>query len=135
MVMRKQISTRSLLAVHMQKVWSILLVRSGLSRSSRSNYTQILRKKFSFPRTALKPGTDFDKDGIYKDKAKETSLRHLMDLEKAFLFGVKSAFVTTIDGDDTIERTTGGVLYWLRQYEAAFSSFGVEMAWQLDLRQ
>ena len=87
------------------------------------NYTQILRKKFSFPRTALKPGTDFDKDGIYKDKAKETSLRHLMDLEKAFLFGVKSAFVTTIDGDDTIERTMGGVLYWLRQYEAAFSIF------------
>jgi hypothetical protein len=87
------------------------------------NYTQILRKKFSFPRTALKPGTDFDKEGIYKDKAKETSLRHMMDMEKAFLFGVKSAYVTTIDGDDTIVRTTGGVLYWLAQYEAAFSIF------------
>jgi hypothetical protein len=87
------------------------------------NFTQILRKKFSFPRTALKPGLKFDKSGMYKDKAKENSLRHMMDLEKCFLFGTKSSFVTTIDGEDSVVRTTGGVLYWLQQYEAAFSIF------------
>jgi len=87
------------------------------------NNTQIFKTKFSFPRTALKPGVVFDKQGIYRDKAKENSLTHLMDIEKAFLFGRKTSYVSTIDGEETVTRTTGGFLYWLGQYEAQYSIF------------
>lgn len=87
------------------------------------NYTQIFKTKFSFPRTALKPGVDFDKQGIYRDKAKENSLAHMMDIEKAFLFGRKTSYESTIDGESTVTRTMGGILYWLAQYEAQYSIF------------
>lgn len=87
------------------------------------NFTQIFKTKFSFPRTALKPGVVFDKQGIYRDKAKENSLTHMMDMEKAFLFGRKTSYVSTIDGEETVTRTMGGFLYWLGQYEAQYSIF------------
>jgi hypothetical protein len=92
------------------------------------NYTQIFRTAFGFTRTALKIGTVFDKTGIYKDAAKENALRHMNDLEFAFLFGQKNETTTTnADGDTVPIRTMGGIMYFLRQWELG-TPYGVEAA-------
>ena len=51
------------------------------------NYTQIFRNAFSFTRTALKVPTEFDKTGIYREKAEDNCRQHMVDMEMAFLFG------------------------------------------------
>lgn len=83
-----------------------------------SNYTQIFRSAFTFTRTALKGTVEFDKTGLYRHAAKKTSQNHMIELEKAFLFGRKSDYVATAhDGEEVPEKTTGGVLHFLEQWE------------------
>ena len=90
-----------------------------------TNFTQIFRTAFSITRTALKGGLEYDKSGPYKTLAKENGLRHMIEMEKAFLFGEKSTkLVTDPDtGDQTPETTTGGVIWFLEQWEAANSIY------------
>lgn len=82
------------------------------------NYTQIFRDAMVFSRTVLQEGLLFDKTGIYRGKARQTAIRHMVQLEKAFLFGERQSYITQDDGDDTPIRTMGGVLWFLRQWEA-----------------
>lgn len=83
-----------------------------------TNYTQIFRTAFSFTRTALKQGLRFDKTGVYKEKAKKNSLRHMTALEYATFFGDRAkANVTNDDGDTVVERKYGGFLWFLKQWE------------------
>lgn len=79
------------------------------------NYTQIFRTPFSLTGTALKTEAKFDETGPYKDKAKEHSVLHMIELEKAFLFGVKHKFIET---DGLPVYTTNGLIEWLRLWEA-----------------
>lgn len=96
------------------------------------NYTQIFRSAFGFSRTALKAGTLFDKTGIYRDAAKENSMNHMQELEKAFLLGTKTEYVADNgEGDSVPTRTTGGVLWFLRQWELG-TPYGVEAATDND---
>lgn len=90
-----------------------------------TNFTQIFRTAFSITRTALKGGLEYDKSGPYKTMAKQNGLRHMIEMEKAFLFGEKhEVLVTDPDtGDQTPEKTTGGVIDFLRQWEAANSIY------------
>jgi hypothetical protein len=82
------------------------------------NYTQIHRTSFNFTRNALKAGLRWDRTGIYKHKAKENMLRHMELLEKAALFGTRgTSNVTNDNGDTTPERTSGGIRWFLEQYE------------------
>lgn len=86
--------------------------------TSAQNYTQIFRTAFSFTRTSIKNPLTFDKTGIYKEKAKENSLNHMTEIERAMLFGDQSITTTTAeDGESVPIRTTGGVLWFLRQWE------------------
>lgn len=83
-----------------------------------SNYTQIFRTAFSFTRTALKQGLRFDSSGVYKEKAKKNSLRHMISMEYAALFGDRGkTTVTNDDGDSVQERRMGGLLWYLKQWE------------------
>lgn len=83
-----------------------------------TNYTQIYRTAFSFTRTALKAGLRFDDTGVYKTKAKKNSLRHMSVQELACFFGVKRTdTVTNDDGDSVPETKTGGIEWFLKQYE------------------
>lgn len=87
------------------------------------NYCQIFRTPFSFSGTALKTGAKFDKTGPYKDKAKENSLNHMIEMEKAFLFGSRSAYLGAAAGANAADEslptfTTGGILWFLQQWEA-----------------
>jgi hypothetical protein len=89
------------------------------------NYTQIFRTAFNITRTALKGGLLYDKSGPYKNMAWENGLRHMVEMEKAFIFGQKHT-VNVVDaetGDTTPETKTGGAIWFLEQWEAQDSIY------------
>lgn len=90
-----------------------------------TNYTQIFRSAFNISRTALKQGLTYDSSGPYKTLAWDNGLRHMIELEKAFLWGEKSTKLVSdpSTGDLMPETTTGGVMDYLRRYEAADSVY------------
>ena len=90
-----------------------------------TNLTQIFRTAFTLTRTSLKQGLLFDRSGPYKNMAWENGLRHMVEMEKAFIFGVnQSTLVTDAQtGDVTPETKTGGVIWFLQQWEAANSTY------------
>jgi hypothetical protein len=86
-----------------------------------SNYTQIFRKPFKMTGTAARTALWYDKSGPYKEKSKKASLDHMTDIERTFIFGEKTLF--TGNGNDEPERTMGGVLWYLREYEKVNSTY------------
>lgn len=88
------------------------------------NYTQIFRNSFEFTATSLKIPTEFDKTGAYAESAEDTLRDHMVEMELAFLFGVKSTqMVVDNDGKMKPRRTTGGILWYLKQWEMADSIY------------
>jgi hypothetical protein len=85
-----------------------------------TNLTQIFRTPFSLTGTAYKTEAKFDDSGPYKDKAKEHSVNHMLEIEKALIFGKKSTYV---GADGLPVRTLGGILYYLGLWEAG-STYG-----------
>jgi hypothetical protein len=89
------------------------------------NNTEIFKDSMEFTGTALKIPTDFDKTGAYKTKSKTAALDHMVGLEMSFLFGKKHAFNSALaaggsfGGSTTPTRTTGGVIHFLEEWEAA----------------
>lgn len=84
--------------------------------SQFTNYCQIFRTPFELTGSALKTGVKFDDTGVYKDQAKEASTYHMIELEKAFLFGTK---VKESTSSNSLPRfVTGGVLHFLARWEA-----------------
>lgn len=90
-----------------------------------TNYTQIFRTAFSITRTALKQPLIYDKSGPYKSLAWENGLRHMIEMEKAVIFGERhTVLVTDPDtGDQTPETKMGGIIWFLEQWEAANSIY------------
>lgn len=103
--------------------------RSGSGRMiipvAPSNNTQIFKDAMEFTGTTLEIPTDFDKTGAYREQAKDAALDHQIGLEFAFLFGQKQVWSPVLAaggafGGNTVQgRSTGGVLYFLEQWEAA----------------
>lgn len=88
------------------------------------NYTQIFRNAFEFTATSLKIPTEFDSTGIYGETAEDNLRDHMVEMELAFLFGSKGIqSVTGSDGVARPRRTTGGILWYLKQWEAADSIY------------
>jgi hypothetical protein len=77
------------------------------------NFTQIYRTPFSFTGTALKTAAKFDETGPYMDKSKENSVYHMIEMEKSMIFGRKKLDTS----GTTPQYYTGGILYWLQQWE------------------
>lgn len=90
------------------------------------NYTQIFRHSVGpFSRTALKAGVRFDSTGIYKETAHRVALRHMKSQELTALRGVRAAqTVTNSDGDTVPEYKTGGIEWFLRQWELGTTGNG-----------
>lgn len=97
-----------------------------------TNLTQIFRTPFSLPRTAIKAPLDYDKSGPYKHKAKIAALDHMVDMEMALMFGKKDSYTKPISsgdeavattGEGMIQTLTGGLLYYLEQWEMAASPY------------
>ena len=80
------------------------------------NYTQIFRTPFQFTGTVLKTGLRYDRTGPYKDKAKDATLQHAEEMEKAFIFGVQQLYLDPTSGLPT--RLTGGIEWYLQQWES-----------------
>ena len=83
------------------------------------NYTQIFRTAFQITGTALKTSAKYDETGPYKDQAKEASVNHMIEMEKGFIFGQS----LTSSAGGTITRYTGGVMWFLQQYQAQYSQY------------
>lgn len=89
------------------------------------NFCQIFRTPFSMTGTALKTSAKFDETGPYKDKAKENSISHMVEIEKAVLWGKKSKVV---DGTSQLPTyTMDGVLSFLELWEAG-TTYGNDAA-------
>jgi hypothetical protein len=90
-----------------------------------TNFTQIFRDAFNISRTALKAPQDYDASGPYKQMAWENGLRHMVQLEKAFIFGQKHEVLVADPetGEESPEKKTGGVIWFLEQWEAADSVY------------
>lgn len=89
------------------------------------NYTQIFKTSFSFTRTALKEPLKWDKSGGYKSRAKEEALNHMVDMENAALWGIRtSTTMVNEDGEVVPIRTTGGVEWFLQQWEKGNTTNG-----------
>lgn len=84
------------------------------------NYCGISRTPFSLTGTAAKTSAKFDETGPYKDKAKETNVQHSVEMERRFLFGEKHKFV---DANNLPVYTSGGILWFLREWEKAASPY------------
>ena len=79
-----------------------------------TNYTQIMRTPLSITRTARL--TKLRTGDAYREMKREALELHGLEMEKNFLFSIKTEGV----GDNgKPERTTGGILWFLRQYVPA----------------
>jgi len=91
-----------------------------------TNQTQIFRETVGpFTRNALKMGQRFDKTGIYASAVKQAALRVTEAMEMATFFSTKAtATVTNQNGSLTPNRTMGGILYFIDQFEKGNVSNG-----------
>lgn len=78
------------------------------------NYLQIFKTSLTITGTALKTAAKFDETGIYRDRAKESSVLHMIEMEKAFIFAVRNLDLTGA----TPQYTMGGILWLLGQWES-----------------
>lgn len=81
------------------------------------NFCQIFRTKFGATGSNIKTALKWDRSGIYQDRAKEASIDHMIELEKAFLFGERSMALNPNTNQPVY--TTGGALWFLYQWELA----------------
>lgn len=94
---------------------------------SFTNYMQIFKSPFSISGTALKTSVKYDDTGAYKDLAKEVSVFHMIEMEKAFLFGDRSG--PYADPDSGLPTyTTGGIIWHLKQWESATGGYNTTAA-------
>lgn len=79
------------------------------------NYCQIQTSNWQITGTAGKTSAWFDTRGVDPDMAKEASVNYSRYMEYTFIFGEKYERVVTAKN---VERYTGGILYFLRLWEA-----------------
>lgn len=99
--------------------------RSGSNRFPLEvkNFTQIHKRAFELTRNALKQPLIYDKTGHYHKALKDNGIIHLEGLERACLWGDRRA-TTTVDpdtGETVSRRFSGGLLYYLKQWELGTS--------------
>jgi hypothetical protein len=84
------------------------------------NFCQIQTSNWQITGTAGKTSAWFDTRGVDPDMAKEASVNYSRYMEYTFIFGEKYERVVTAKN---VERYTGGILYFLRLWEAG-STYG-----------
>jgi hypothetical protein len=93
------------------------------------NQTYIARDSFRFSGSVLQQGLEFDKTGPYKEKAKDTYIDHMVDLEMNTIFGKRSTTErTALDGSGDTEtvRTMSGILEFLELWDAGSTGITVD---------
>jgi hypothetical protein len=85
-----------------------------------SNYCQIFRDPKSFSANLLQQPMQFSESGVYKREMLTNGVNHLIKLEQSMLFGRKlKTTVTGSDGQSEVVRYTGGLLYYMEEWEKA----------------
>lgn len=109
--------------------------RSGVDIQQRTvipvelyNYTQIHRTKISFTRREMKTPVQFDKSGTYKHRTREQLLRHMVGIEEMLFWGERrkdysAATVVPSTGVGMPTTFTGGILWYLKQWEKQYSLY------------
>lgn len=82
-----------------------------------TNYTEIFRTPYRITGTAIPTALKYDKGGPLYDKAKDATIQHAIEMEKAFIFGTKTISQTNGGGSGERTRTTGGIEWYLQQWE------------------
>ncbi len=84
-----------------------------------SNYTQIYRTTIGpFTRNAMQTPMKFDDSGMYKKTAKDAMIEHATKMEQSTFWGRRRSTATTnTDGEAVYERETGGMYYFIQQWE------------------
>lgn len=84
-----------------------------------TNYTGIDKTAFEVTGNALKEPTKYDKNGAYSDELKKNGIKHMAGMEWKAWFGHRRK-TTAIDprtGKTVRRSSTGGLLWWLKQWE------------------
>ena len=85
-----------------------------------TNYTEIYTANWQITGTAGKTAVWYDTRGVDPDQAKEAAVNHSRNMEYSFIFGEKYERAVTATN---VTRYTGGILYFLRLWEAG-STYG-----------
>jgi hypothetical protein len=80
-----------------------------------SNLTEIFTANWQITGTAGKTAVWFDTRGVDPDQAKEAAVNNSRNMELAYIFGEKYEYAAT---PKNVIRHTGGLLYFLRLWEA-----------------
>jgi hypothetical protein len=80
-----------------------------------SNYTEIFTANWQISGTAGKTAVWFDTRGVDPDQAKEFAVNNSRNMELAYIFGEKYEYAVSATN---VIRHTGGLLYFLRLWEA-----------------
>lgn len=95
------------------------------------NTTQIFEDHFKFPGSVLKMGLKYDNTGPYREKAHDTMVDHMTNLERSLLFG-KRATVSRTSFDSSQEdlsvRHTGGIIEFLELWDAGSTGLTIDGA-------
>ena len=88
------------------------------------NYVQLQLNAFALTSYALQAPTIYNKSGEYQKRLKYNGIVHLEGLEKTTIFGQRGPITTENDadsGDPMLRYTTGGILWYLKQWELGSS--------------
>lgn len=86
------------------------------------NYTQIHKYNYQITGTGLKTAVKYDELGPFPDQAKQNAMNFARLLEFNFLWGERSK-VADSSNNNRLRRTSGGLLWHMRQWEAADSTY------------
>lgn len=75
------------------------------------NYTEIFRNSWDLTGTALRTTLKFDPKGPYRARQVDALQDHSVEMEWAFVQGVRAEFITP--GETEVTRTTGGVISYI----------------------
>lgn len=84
------------------------------------NFTQIFKTPYELTGTAAKVPVKYDEDGIARGLSQQNALNHMIEIEKAFIYGRK---VMTTGTNGKPEYYSGGIEWFLEQYEAQYSIY------------
>jgi hypothetical protein len=85
-----------------------------------TNYLQTFKRTYDVSRELLKSSQDYDKEGALDEIMWKQGMFHMEDLERAAFWGQAK---TTTDSDGRRLRLTGGLEYFLQEWEKANSIY------------
>lgn len=91
------------------------------------NYTQIFRTPLEITRTARR--TKLRTADAYKEAKRECLELHSIEMEKAFIWGIRTEF---IGDNDKPERTTGGIIEWINDNSGIVSDYTTDSSSGVD---